>query len=515
MPKRLPCPAVMFTHNVEAEIWRRHAETSAAHPEARCTARSTGGCCGSRDRRSRGSTASSPSRMPIATLRAPLSRRGAQPIHVVPTGVDTDVLRAGATDARVRQLAILIFTGSMDWLPNEDAMLFFCRDILPLIRAEEPDVTLSIVGRAPTPAVRRLADEQGVHVTGRVDDVRPFMREAAVYVVPLRIGGGTRLKIFEAMAMGKAVVSTTDRRRRAAGHGRRAPAPRRRTARIRAGRRRPAPRRRSAPCSGDRQRATLVVEHTTGRSVAADLEAALMQFARCAAVPAMARVPARRSQCSYLTTRCRCTHEGFGVRSRVCRLRFGGLVCRRTDMKSSAWTSTPTRSRRQRGPESDRRAGARRAAGRGRRGRPPAGDDRHRRRRCVDRGVAPLRRHAEPQERQPRPAVPGARRRRKSATRSRRRTPTTSWSSAAPCCRARRTSVVIPALERASGKKYGEGFGVSVNPEFLREGTALKDFRKPPLTLVGHNHAADASGTIALYQAIDAPLSARASASPR
>ena len=66
--------------------------------------------------------------------------------------------------------------------------------------------------------------------------------------------------------------------------------------------------------------------------------------------------------------------------------------------------------------------------------------------------------------------------------------------------------IVIPALERESGKKYGDGFGVSVNPEFLREGTALKDFRKPPLTLVGHNHAADASGTIALYQAIDAPL---------
>jgi GDP-mannose 6-dehydrogenase len=66
--------------------------------------------------------------------------------------------------------------------------------------------------------------------------------------------------------------------------------------------------------------------------------------------------------------------------------------------------------------------------------------------------------------------------------------------------------VIIPALERSSGKKYGDGFGVSVNPEFLREGTALKDFRKPPLTLVGHNHAADASGTIALYQAIDAPL---------
>src|SRR6202040_1031909 len=66
--------------------------------------------------------------------------------------------------------------------------------------------------------------------------------------------------------------------------------------------------------------------------------------------------------------------------------------------------------------------------------------------------------------------------------------------------------LVIPALERTSGKTYGEGFGVSVNPEFLREGTALKDFCKPPLTLVGHNHAADAGGTVALYRSIDAPL---------
>jgi GDP-mannose 6-dehydrogenase len=66
--------------------------------------------------------------------------------------------------------------------------------------------------------------------------------------------------------------------------------------------------------------------------------------------------------------------------------------------------------------------------------------------------------------------------------------------------------VVIPALERTSGKTYGHGFGVSVNPEFLREGTALQDFMTPPLTLVGHNHAADATGTIGLYRSIDAPL---------
>jgi glycosyltransferase involved in cell wall biosynthesis len=89
-------------------------------------------------------------------------------------------------------------------------MTYFCREILPAIRRAEPDTTVSIIGRSPTPAVQKLAaDYPGVEVTGRVDDVRPFIAKGAVYVVPLRIGGGTRLKIFEAMAMGKAVVSTT------------------------------------------------------------------------------------------------------------------------------------------------------------------------------------------------------------------------------------------------------------------------------------------------------------------
>jgi glycosyltransferase involved in cell wall biosynthesis len=121
------------------------------------------------------------------------------------TGVDTEFFSPRGPAAGKR----LVFTGSMDWLPNEDAMTYFCRDILPLIRAQEPDVAVSIVGRAPTPAVTRLAEDAGIEVTGRVDDVRGYIEQAAAYIVPIRIGGGTRLKIFEAMAMGKAVVSTT------------------------------------------------------------------------------------------------------------------------------------------------------------------------------------------------------------------------------------------------------------------------------------------------------------------
>jgi glycosyltransferase involved in cell wall biosynthesis len=128
-------------------------------------------------------------------------------VHVIPTGVDTAYF-APDPERQVRP-SHMVFTGSMDWLPNEDGMVYFVRHILPHIRQAEPDATLSIVGRTPTPTVRRLGDERGVEVTGRVDDVRPHIATAAVFIVPLRIGGGTRLKIFEAMAMGKAVVSTT------------------------------------------------------------------------------------------------------------------------------------------------------------------------------------------------------------------------------------------------------------------------------------------------------------------
>jgi glycosyltransferase involved in cell wall biosynthesis len=125
---------------------------------------------------------------------------------VVPTGVDTVYFSPYYREESAYQL---VFTGSMDWYPNEDAILYFLNRILPIIRRELPGAALTVVGRNPSARLRIRAAEAGVHVTGLVVDVRPYMAGAAVYVEPLRIGGGTRLKIFEALAMGKAVVSTS------------------------------------------------------------------------------------------------------------------------------------------------------------------------------------------------------------------------------------------------------------------------------------------------------------------
>jgi glycosyltransferase involved in cell wall biosynthesis len=98
----------------------------------------------------------------------------------------------------------------MDWLPNVDGVLHFVREILPLIRKHQPNITLTIVGRTPPPKIIQLAAEDtGIQVTGTVADIRPYLWRSAVSIVPLRIGGGTRLKIYEAMAAQIPVVSTT------------------------------------------------------------------------------------------------------------------------------------------------------------------------------------------------------------------------------------------------------------------------------------------------------------------
>jgi polysaccharide biosynthesis protein PslH len=208
MPDRLPCPAILFTHNVEAEIWRRHAET-ASNPLSRLLLgqqwhrmlRFEG------DALRRFDLVLAVSEADAQTFERLYPGALRQPVHVVQTGVDTQFFEPMPGEAvRPRHM---VFTGSMDWLPNEDGMQYFVRDILPLVRQEEPAATLSIIGRAPTPAVKRLGEDAGIEVTGRVEDVRPHIAAGAVYIVPLRIGGGTRLKIYEAMGMAKAVVSTT------------------------------------------------------------------------------------------------------------------------------------------------------------------------------------------------------------------------------------------------------------------------------------------------------------------
>jgi sugar transferase (PEP-CTERM/EpsH1 system associated) len=207
MPRQLPCPSVLFTHNVEAEIWRRHVET-AGNPMARAalTAQWKRMLRFEGDALKRFDLVLAVSDADAGTFERLYPGALEAPVHVVQTGVDTGYF---TPDMAAAVRTHMVFTGSMDWLPNEDGMTYFCRDILPRIRQSEPEATLSIVGRAPTPAVKKLADIPGVEVTGRVDDVRPYIAKGSVYVVPLRIGGGTRLKIFEAMSMARAVVSTT------------------------------------------------------------------------------------------------------------------------------------------------------------------------------------------------------------------------------------------------------------------------------------------------------------------
>jgi sugar transferase (PEP-CTERM/EpsH1 system associated) len=208
LPERVPCPTILFTHNVEAEIWRRHRD-NATNPGARLLLREQW-------RRMLRFERAALTRFDLVLCVSDADRQtfarlypGAlkAPAHVVKTGVDTEYF-APMTDYPSSR-AHLVFTGSMDWLPNEDGMQYLVRQILARIRQVEPETTLSIIGRSPTPVVKRLAETAGIEVTGRVDDVRPHIARGSVYVVPLRIGGGTRLKIFEAMSMGKPVVSTT------------------------------------------------------------------------------------------------------------------------------------------------------------------------------------------------------------------------------------------------------------------------------------------------------------------
>ena len=125
-------------------------------------------------------------------------------IDVLANGVDTAALRPLPPPDRKRSL---IFVGTLNYKPCVDAVLWLAQEVLPILRRRRPDLELWIVGKLPPPEVEALAGP-GVFVTGYVEDLTPYYQRSAVAVVPLRAGGGSRLKILEAMALGRPVVST-------------------------------------------------------------------------------------------------------------------------------------------------------------------------------------------------------------------------------------------------------------------------------------------------------------------
>jgi len=132
-------------------------------------------------------------------------------VAIIPNGVDTTYYRplTGPSPEVVLPPYSMVFTGKMDFRPNIDAVLWFAHEVLPLIRAQVSEARFYIVGQQPHDRITAIAGEPGVVVTGYVDDVRPYIAGAGAYMVPLRIGGGTRLKVLEAMAMSAGLVSTT------------------------------------------------------------------------------------------------------------------------------------------------------------------------------------------------------------------------------------------------------------------------------------------------------------------
>jgi len=128
---------------------------------------------------------------------------------VVPNGVDLEAYRPDFPPLAGLAHPSLAFTGKMDFRPNIDAVLWFAHEVLPRLWERVPEAHLYIVGQSPSPRLDALRAEPRITITGRVADVRPYIAGADIYVVPLRVGGGTRLKVLEAMAMGKALVSTS------------------------------------------------------------------------------------------------------------------------------------------------------------------------------------------------------------------------------------------------------------------------------------------------------------------
>ena len=204
IPFECGVPVVIFTHNVEATIWKRHMDV-ANNPIWRFVFKREYEKMRAAElhylQRSRHV-------LTVSDTDTAMFARDIDRVKIttIPTGVDIRFFQPMSGE----ELNSLVFTGSMDWMPNVDGIVYFVEQILPLIRKQHPQATLWVVGRKPDRTIRAMGERDSlIKVTGRVEDIRPYIAKGAVYIVPLRVGSGTRLKIFEAMAMGKAVVSTT------------------------------------------------------------------------------------------------------------------------------------------------------------------------------------------------------------------------------------------------------------------------------------------------------------------
>ena len=203
-PDNLTTPTALFQHNVETVLWQRKAEVEVEWLErivSKIEYQKMKRFEPRQVRRFHHVIAVSDVDRDAMSAMVPASS-----ISVVPTGVD---LKKFQYDPNLRPAGLdVVFTGSMDWEPNIDGVEFFCQKVWPLVLEQVPAARFLIVGRRPNQRVQALAGAT-VDVTGTVPSVEEYLQRASVFVVPLRIGGGTRIKIYEGMAVGKATVSTT------------------------------------------------------------------------------------------------------------------------------------------------------------------------------------------------------------------------------------------------------------------------------------------------------------------
>lgn len=200
-----PMKTLITSHNIEADIWKRYYATEKS-PHKKWY---TGIQAAKMERFENEVFRKADAVTTVSEADAKAVRRCGShaAVKVIDNGVDLSFF-TNETPPQINPNR-LAFTGSMDWRPNQDATEYFVKDIFPILRQKRPELEAVFVGRQPPEHILRLGETPGITITGTVDDIRPYIREGAVYIVPLRIGGGSRLKILEALALEKAVVSTS------------------------------------------------------------------------------------------------------------------------------------------------------------------------------------------------------------------------------------------------------------------------------------------------------------------